>query len=580
MKTRVIFFIILSYLTILQANSATNIIVTIDGNKIINNDKLHKEIGIEDKSWFEFYKDDNLTIKTKYIKDIDIVIKNFYASEGFYDTEVSVKKDKFSLNIKIKENKFIKVDNINISTDIMLDVEFFKKNQRFSVNRFKEIKSNIKKEMLKQGYCAYKLNNKAYVDLDNYSVDLVYTLHKGDICKFGKISVEGLTNIDSDIVFSRINIFEGENFNIDKIKESYNKLYGLDAFSSILIDYNQNQNNIVPLDIFFVQKRKTSNYKIGFGYDSNLGPKASLKWWKDNFMGDAQKLSFRAKLAKDIYDIKNTFYHPILFKVYENNFDFTNSLGYKVEKYNNYVKAKTLYEKFKFGYSNKSFNFYTGFGLENIDLYLEKDDTLVKEALNDINSFIIYPYLQAIYDKRDSKLNPKNGYYLSGLIEYGLPYNDNASSYTKIMAQGRYIKTVGDLTLATVAKVGFINELKNLTPDSKKFFAGGSFSNRAYGYNDLGVILSSTSDANLSGVSAVNLSFEGDYPIVGDLSGAIFSDISMVSDKESDISGSCVTTVGAGIRYLTPMGPLKVDAGFNIHDASQYGIQFRIGQSF
>jgi len=148
------------------------------------------------------------------------------------------------------------------------------------------------------------------------------------------------------------------------------------------------------------------------------------------------------------------------------------------------------------------------------------------------------------------------------------------------MAQGRYIKTLGDLTLATVAKVGFINEIKNYTPDSKKFFAGGSFSNRAYGYNDLGVTLSPTSDSNLSGVSTVNLSFEGDYPIVGDLSGAIFSDISMVSDKENDMSGSYVTTVGAGVRYATPMGPLKVDAGFNIHNASDYGIQFRIGQSF
>jgi len=580
MSLRVIFFIILTYLTMLHSSNDLKIVTTIDGNKIISNDKLYKEIGIETKSWFEFYKDDNLTIKTKYIKDIDIVIKNFYASEGFYDTEVSAIKNKSNLAIKIKENKFIKVNDINISTDIMLGIKFFKKNQRFSVNKFKEIKSNIKKEMLKLGYCTYKLNSKAYVDLDNYSVDLIYNLEKGDMCVFGKISVEGLSNIKSDIVFSRINIYEGENFNIDKIKESYNRLYGLEAFSSIAIDYNQNRDNIVPLDIFFVQKEKTSNYKIGFGYDSNLGPKASFRWWKDNFMRDAQKLSFSVKLAKDIYDIKNTFYHPILFKFYDKNFDFTNNIGYKIEEYNNFLRAKTLYEKFKFGYSSKYFDFYTGFGLESIGLSLEKDDIVVEEALNDINSFIIYPYFQATYDKRDSKLNPKNGYYLSGLIEYGLPYNDNASSYTKIMAQGRYIKTLGDLTLATVAKVGFINELKNSTPDSKKFFAGGSFSNRAYGYNKLGVTLSPTKDSNLSGVSAVNFSFEGDYPITGELSGAIFSDISMVSDKENDMSGSYMTTVGAGLRYNTPMGPLKVDAGFNIHDASQYGIQFRIGQSF
>ena len=41
-----------------------------------------------------------------------------------------------------------------------------------------------------------------------------------------------------------------------------------------------------------------------------------------------------------------------------------------------------------------------------------------------------------------------------------------------------------------------------------------------------------------------------------------------------------ITSAGIGVRYMTPIGPLKVDVGFNIHDPAQYAIAFQIGQSF
>ena len=135
--------------------------------------------------------------------------------------------------------------------------------------------------------------------------------------------------------------------------------------------------------------------------------------------------------------------------------------------------------------------------------------------------------------------------------------------------------------MATVGKIGVIDKANALgLPESKYFFGGGSYSNRAYGYRSLGVISSPTEDSIYGASTMLNLSLEANYPIWGDLSGAVFNDNTMLTEKSYDFSGDFIHSAGLGVRYLTPIGPIKLDAGWNINDSSIYGIQLQIGQSF
>jgi translocation and assembly module TamA len=153
--------------------------------------------------------------------------------------------------------------------------------------------------------------------------------------------------------------------------------------------------------------------------------------------------------------------------------------------------------------------------------------------------------------------------------------------YTKSFVEGHVIHTFDQkLTLAAVLKAGVVDVASNELPESKLFFGGGPFLNRAYGYNTMGVILSPTKDTIFGASSMLNLSLEADYPIHGKLFGAIFTDNTMLTDKSYDFNGKVITSVGAGVRYKTPIGPLKLDIGFNVHNPSQHGISFQIGQSF
>ena len=214
--------------------------------------------------------------------------------------------------------------------------------------------------------------------------------------------------------------------------------------------------------------------------------------------------------------------------------------------------------------------------LEDIDPNAE-----LSQAVTEGNFPLLYPYVDFIYDARDSKLNPKYGYYLAGYGEFGLSYDEEASVYLKTLFEGRIIHTFSDLTLAAVGKVGIVDvSTQNGLPESKYFFGGGSYSNRAYGFRELGVIISPTEDSIDGASTMANLSLEADYPVWGDVYGALFTDNTMLTDQSYNFKGEIITATGVGVRYMTPIGPFKLDVGFNVNDFSQYGISFQIGQSF
>jgi len=544
---------------------------------------LQDAIGVDSKSFFQFWKEDIPKIKDKLLPTLKPSLKSFYDSEGFYDAKFSIKETNTTVDVTIEENVPVKINDINISSDYDLSTLITVKNgEIFKAKDFIAIKNNIIQALLKDGYCSYDLDTKAYVDLDIHKVDLKYLLKKGGVCTFGEVSVKGLESIDAKIVESRVRATKGERFSNELIKDTYSSLYGLDAFDRVLINYDRKFYNVVPIDITVSEIEKSHHYCVGVGYDTFVGPRLRTQYIKKNFLGNAQKFKVKASWSDKEYLAEIEFFRPALFDISDYYIDFGTKVGYSNLEYEGFIEEKG-YGRVFLGYTDKKLMLRAGLGLENINISLLdnlKEDEELTRAINEGTFLLFYPYINIIYDGRDSKLNPKYGYYLSTYLEYGLAYDEDATDYIKTLLEGRAIHTLGDLTLAVVGKVGLIDGSSDGLSESKLFFAGGSFSNRAYGYNEIGVIISPTEYSIEGAMTMANLSFEADYPIWGDIYGAVFTDNTMLSADSYDFSGEIITSAGVGVRYMTPIGPFKLDVGFNVHDTSQYGIQFQIGQSF
>jgi len=556
----------------------------IEGEEYFDESDMYDALGVEHKSMFQFWKDDIATIKDKLLPTLHASLRAFYDSEGFYDANFTVKETNTTVIVDVTENEPVKVRDINISSDHDISsLVIFEKDEIFRAKKFINIKSRIAAKLLSDGYCSYELDSKAYVDLEKHIVDLHYNVVKGGVCTFGNVTVTGTKTIDDDVIRSRVKAEEGERFSTELIKDTSDALYGLLAFDSVIVGVDRKFYNVVPVDITVSEMEKPYHFEAGAGFDTYVGARVHSSITKHNFMGDAQKLKLQLAWSKLEQLAVLSFYRPVLFDIYDYYIGIGAKLGYSNLEYDGFQEEKGFVRAY-LDHQSERVSLKVGIASEIINITaldnLREGDEL-QFAVSEGEFFLTYPYVDLIYDARDSKLNAKYGYYLRLYAEVGLSDDEEFSLYHKTLLEGRFIHTFGDLTLAAVGIIGAIEEeSRNGLPESKYFFAGGSFSNRAYGFRELGVILSPTEDTIYGADTWANLSLEADYPIWGDLYGAVFTDNTMLGAETYDFTGDIITSAGVGVRYMTPIGPFKLDVGMNVQDSSQYGISFQIGQSF
>ena len=545
-------------------------------NHQFKSNKLYEVLDLKLPSWYEFYKKKIPKIDPKDIQKLKESLLEFYKSEGFYHTTIGVEELNTTVVFQINEKNPIIVKSITIVSDAKInDLISFKEGDIFNAKKFVQIKENIKKRMLENGYCNYNLDSKARIDIEKDIAYLRYNLNKYQKCKFGDIDVLGLESIDKKVIMSRLKFKEGDIYDAKKVTQSYNTISGLEAFDSVQINLDQKQ-DIVKVNIGLKEKLKRHRQRVGIGYESNLGFKAMLRYEEKNYHGNARKIAYDLKYSKKETLFKNTFFWPALFKIPIKPYyymDLKNVFAYSLDQFDNFNEEK-ISNNLHFLREFIDFSVDSGVLIERINIEKTKDICSVVDG----DFFLFSPFLKAIIDKRDSKLNPKKGIFLSSYAEAGIKYIASSTTYAKFIQEGRLIYSIKDITFALKGKLGFIREFQKRLPESKLFFAGGAFSNRGYGYNRLGAFDSTCS--NVGGKTMVDTTLEINFPIYGDLYGGVFFDSSMISEKSLYFNNDFKHSIGFGIRYITPIGPVKLDFGVNVEDKNQNAIHFQIGQSF
>ncbi|RLA70711.1 MAG: hypothetical protein DRG09_02410, partial [Epsilonproteobacteria bacterium] len=399
------------------------------GQEHVKESHLQKAMAVDTKSIVQFWKKDKPKIKDKLLPALEESLRNYYISEGFYDAEFSIKTSKTNVAVKIDENKPIKIREIKISSDHdIADLITFKKNDIFKAKAFSSIKRTIGQRLLNDGYCSYVLDSKAYVDIDKYEVKIKYTLNKGDVCTFGKVTVKGLKTIDDSVVLSRVRIREGERFSLKRIKESYDALYGLGAFDFVSVKYDKNLHNVIPIEIEGREISRPWYFKGGLNFNTETGFSVSADAVRTNFRGNAKQIGLHLGYSS-IYKVAEVSYFvPAKFNFLDHYIDLTSKIGYSHFTYTGFKEEK-VYAEASLDYNDEKLSLKAGIALEHIDLSSNNKDKFTPIHTLSLGNYLLTgPFLEFSYDARDSKLHPKNGYYVAGKAEYALPYNNDASS--------------------------------------------------------------------------------------------------------------------------------------------------------
>ena len=518
---------------------------------------LEKVCDISYPAIYKFWKEKPI-FNENDIENCENLLNDYAQSLGFYNSSISSKTEEDKASFHIKKNEQIKIASIEIDDEYKSIIEL-KVNDGFVSSNFTNSKKNIYKHLSNIGYAKAVLDAKAYVDIDEYKVDIKYEVVKNGIQKFGDIKIKNDAKIDMSFLEKNIEFVKGQDYNSTLIDKTYENLYNFGIYKYIRIEPDLDKStDDIPVDINLVQGdyRETS---YGIGYDTNTKARFKAQYKNDNFLGNLKSFTIGTKVSQDGFEVYNNLYNPYFIK---DDVSFNNDVSYEDMNYTSYSQKK-IEEKLSL---SKDF-----FGLSNTAGVLLQHSTLESDLKEyESGSYLLNSFFyEAILDRRDDILNPKNGYYLSFYIENGTKAIASEIDYIKTLTQARYLKTFDKFTSSFKTTIGTLN--KDL-PIFKHFFAGGDYSNRGYAYEKVGK--KDYDDNPYGGLSMIDSSIEFEYAIKKDLGIVTFFDSTMLSLEVNKFNEKFYNSYGFGARYYTPIGPLRVDLGFPLDDG---GFVFHIG---
>jgi outer membrane protein assembly factor BamA len=202
--------------------------------------------------------------------------------------------------------------------------------------------------------------------------------------------------------------------------------------------------------------------------------------------------------------------------------------------------------------------------------------------------------LEASRNTADNLLDARTGYVLTGRIEQAGRWLPGTFNYWSMSGEARHYLPLGSravianrIRLATIDAAG--NVERNV-PFHKRYFLGGSSSIRGWGRFEVGP--TSGFGLPIGGHSMFDGSSEIRLPLWGRVGGVVFLDYGNVWSNSWDINvGDLRYAVGPGLRYLTPIGPMRVDFGYQLNpiedlrangepEVRHWRLHFSIGQAF
>jgi outer membrane protein assembly complex protein YaeT len=529
------------------------------GNKAFFSQTLENVLGLKSESGFKIWKkDENLSLDDA----LDLVEKlsEFYSSKGFYQAVVESDLQDGQLVFRITENNPVRIDKFQVNSPFYIKQYLqLTSGDIFDADIFVDMKAKIRRYLDESGYPRAKLLSSASIYLDLYKCDVELNITNPVKSKIIHIATPSLEDISRKAILDKLDFAEGDFFDIRKIESSRENLHLTDLFSGVVIEIDEEHSIGDDIAIIIkLEKGKEKSFKVSIGYTTDEGPRLRFSWINKNFNGDFKRLETSLKVMDKTQSADVALSVPkVLGMPFEDKVSFEKTIW----EYQGY-EEKRLSNAFRFSKDILSTKHYFGLKSESGEVRAQNESEYVKTQIYTTNA-ITYEYL---LDKRNSKLDATSGHLIDMNIEFANNILASTLNYVKMEFEARKIYTflptsiLENFTIAGKGYIGTIDDLKkSYIPIFKRFFAGGSFSNRGYSYRKIGP---QNADGDYVGAkSIVEMSVEGRYKFGKKSSAVLFYDSTMMNYGSMTFVGSFKPSVGAGLRYDTGVGPIRIDVG-------------------
>lgn len=352
-------------------------------------------------------------------------------------------------------------------------------------------------------------------------------------------------------------------------------LRGSNLFDEVSIDITDGEGNRVTPDVSLTERAPRS-VGVGASWSSDEGAGVRGFWEHRNLFGRAEKLRLEISVAQTTQSAKADFTKPRFLRPDQSllgNFEFANE---DTDAY------KELSTKIGTGLARQFSPQLQGSAGVSFEVYRTEDNT----GTHDYRLFGFPMTLR--YDGSDNLLDPTEGYRLGGaLTPYVGEADGSAAAFSKFEIIGTNYWSFGkqpDLTLAFRGRYGLMLAQDTVdVPGSLRFYAGGGGSIRGYGYQLVGPLDASNDPEG--GRSVVEGSAEARWRVSRDFGLVAFVDTgNAYSTSVPKPSKGLQWGAGVGLRYYTPIGPVRADIAVPLNKRKSvdddFQVYFSLGQAF
>ncbi|MEQ8750551.1 MAG: autotransporter assembly complex family protein [Amphiplicatus sp.] len=427
-----------------------------------------------------------------------------------------------------------------------------------------------------KGYPAAKIvGRRAEAHMEAGVATAAFTFESGPRASFGEIRVDGADETETDYITSLRTWTPGEPFERSKLVTYRDRLAETGIFGSIDVASGAPEDDGTAPVLVTLEERKRRTIGVGLSYSTSEGPGARLFFEYRNLFHRGERLNVEMEGSEVKQSLEADLTKPLpLFPGAV--FGELNFINETTDAYD----ARTV--EIAAGLSRKwlddRLETRAGVGLETSSIKVSK---LRTDASDERTYFLSLP-LSATWDTEDSLLNPTKGVRATLSVT---PYT-GSDTFTQTEATIRTRINFGPDDILTAAFRGRLggtigSSLTNL-PANKRYYAGGGASVRGYDYQSVGAL--DVEGSPIGGRSVIEGSFEGRVRVTQNIQLAAFLDAGAVSPNSfPDFAGDYLMGAGGGVRYFTPVGPIRVDVAVPLDKRdSDRGFQLYIslGQSF
>ncbi len=553
------------------------------GNKEFDDDDLRDVIQTTEAVWYNFITSDDTYDPDRLTFDREL-LRRFYLSEGYADfrvesavAELTPDRSAFFITFNIDEGKQYKFSDVNVSVGIrgleasqLTPLLEFEKGDVYDNSLVENSVREISNRVGDLGFPFVEVRPKVRRDAAKQEIAVSIDVRKGPRVFVERIDITGNVRTVDSVIRREFKLVEGDAFNASKLRRSRQRINDLNFFSKVNVTKEQGSapdKTIVKVE---VEEKSTGSLNLGVGYGTDSGPLVDVTLRERNLLGKGQNLSLSTTLAAEKSSINLSFTEPFFL-----NRDI--AAGFDLFRI-----VRDLQDTRSFDSSSTGFGLRVGFPLSEVlrqswryRFDYSEIDNVASNASNLIKAQKGDRYLSLVghnlfYDTRDSRINPTEGFGarlandvagLGGTVFY----------FRNLLSVNQYYSLAPGWILSADGTVGHILGLGEDVEIPDRFFLGGD-SLRGFASAGVGPRDRTTKDS-LGGEwtyhGGLQLRVPLGLPDELGISGRVFTDfgsLGSVSPSDSNVfdSGSLRASVGAGVGWMSPFGPINVDLGWAV----------------